>query len=1311
MILNIDAIKDAVLITDVVSEFVKLTKKGANYTACCPFHNERTPSFVVNPVRNNFKCFGCGKSGDAIEFLKEHEAYSYPEALSYIAKKYNIALEESAETDATTEIQKQKESIFSALKWAAQHFSENYLKSEPSQAYVKKRRLTEAVTVFGIGYADSGNDLMRAAQAAGYNIEVLFAAGLVKKNEQGFFYDAFTKRLMFPFYDRTGRIIGFTGRILTNEKDKAKYLNSSETEVFKKSKILYGLYQSKRDIMKENECLLVEGQTDDISLFMAGIQNVVAGSGTALSEDQVKMIRTLTSCLTLVYDDDPAGIKASVSNIKIPLQAGLDVYVVVLPKGEDPDSYVGKVGGPAMKTYIEENRRNIVTFRINLVKQEIATDPLQKAKLVKELTAQISLIPDEQTRDILIHEIAKQLDVKQDDLTKHLKKMLPKPEEKQEKGFYGLDAAEESIKELDLAIILPCPDQVVNRHAEGQENTISIPDGILKRDDIFRLSKITKNIHIDGIEIVVVDENDVELPLAMAGRLLTENGLHVDVLREGEVYDEEGKACIHEEDFLDFYVDSLTRYLMMHPDTKRSKKYVEMVAEFLSRLDNTIVHIKTNEISKKFGLTQTAFTKVMKPYIDKRKNLAVQQQEKVTIDDQHYVFDIAHLPEYVDQDFFQRYGFFAAQNKTGNKIFYVFRTLENTLVKVGNFYLEPLFQVFDHDPMKNKRFVKLFHAELHKEEYIEFKSGDMIELAPFKKFLWGQGGYIFTNGKQFHHEKILESVALQFPKCTELSIFGWQPEGFFAYSNGIIADNAFTSVDELGLVKFKKETYYLPAFSKIYKDERADNDRYEYDRFLVYKPEQRTSWTQWSTLMNSVFQYNHNGMWALLFTMLSAYRSVIFPIDRLFTSLFFIGPTESGKSKVAESIRAPFMHGAPLFNLNSGTDAAFFTTLERFRDIPVILEEYNDYQISDVKFQGLKAAVYDNEGKQKRKDATSKDIDVSKVNCSPVLLGQEGPERDDGALGNRVVLLHVPKKDNWTDEEVNLFKDLKDRERDGLSNIATDIISRRPVVQQNFARYMREYQKIVKQDIQKEGGLYQTRIINTVSLFLAMAKLWSEHVKELPLPFTFDEFYDVAKHQIIRQSEDLSSSNRLSVFFDTISMLYTQGQIISGREFEIRTVTSVSVQKTRTETEDITWDGESKKVLYLIVNDVIQIYQKLHSQESLKLNALRTYLRDHPSYLGQVKSNRFSYEYEAWETDPNNHDFTRRVIKKAERNTSCIALDYAKLEALGIDLEKIKINLEPELSFKPSGKDDRVPEKMLQTNIFDENSLDEDLPF
>ena len=763
-------------------------------------------------------------------------------------------------------------------------------------------------------------------------------------------------------------------------------------------------------------------------------------------------------------------------------------------------------------------------------------------------------------------------------------------------------------------------------------------------------------------------------------------------------------------DFLDLYVNLLTGHLRSHPDTKRSKKYVEIVAEFLSKLDNTIIHIKTGEIAKAFGLTAAAFTKVLKPFTDKRKNLAAQAQENLVIDDYQYVFDVQHLPDYIDQEFYQRYGFFAAQNKTGHKIFYVFRTLENVLVKIGNFFMEPLFHVVDDDSLRNKRVIKLFHSELNKEEYVELKSADMSDLPSFKKTLWNLGPYLLAGAKQYHYDKIQESIALGFPKCREISIFGWQTKGFFAFSNGIVTDGQFTSVDDLGLVKFKSETFYSPAFSRIYRDRTGSDDKYSYDRFLVYKPEQETTWSTWCDLMHKVYQYNGNGMWALLFTVLAAHRSVIFPIQRFFTALFFTGPTESGKSRIAESIRAPWMFGAPLFNLNSGTDAAFFTAMERFCDIPMVFEEYNDYQISDKKFQGLKAAVYDNEGKQKRKDATSRDIETSVVNCAPVLLGQEQPERDDGALQNRVVVKNVPKKIDWTDDEVALFNDLKKREEMGLSNIALEIIRRRDIIQKHFAKYLHEWQKKVKQDIHGEGGTFTVRMVNTVSLFIAMAKLWEDHCKEIPFPFSFEEFYEDAKKQICRQSDEMDSSNRLSVFFDTISMLYAQGKIISGREFDLSIEKGITIQVGRDKTEGVHWNGETKKILWLIINDVIQVYQSIHTTESLKLGTLRNYLRDHPAYIGQVHSHRFEWEVEQWREDPSIPGKVSRFLETASRNTSCIALDYVKIQEMGVDLEKFK-NTATQLNLELNGNSTLEAEVTKSDDEQKVGSLESELPF
>jgi DNA primase len=597
VISNTQEIKDAAQIADIVGDFVMLKKKGVNYTACCPFHHEKTSSFMVNPVKGIFKCFGCGKSGDSIEFLREHEAMSFVEALTYIAGRYGIAISLNGNDAEYSENEKRRDGIFTVLKWALEYFAANLQKNKPALEYLMKRELAAAIDLFNLGYAGIGNDLMRAAHQAGYSDDILLAAGLIKKNDEGHYYDAFHKRIIFPFIDRSGRVIGFTGRLLAEEKGKAKYLHTAETELFKKSKFLYGLFQSKKDIKNADECLLVEGQTDLLSWHLAGIKNVVAGSGTALSEDQVKMIQLLTNCLTIVYDGDIAGVKASISNIKIPLQMGMDVYLVVLPGDEDPDSYVRKYGAASLSNFIDDNRKDIVSFRIDMVKEQLDQDPLQKAHLVKELVTQVSLMPDEETRGYLLSDISRKLDVNREDLVKTVKKHLPAIEQK-ESGFFGLDAAEESIKQKGFAVLLPSPGAVVTRHADGHENTISLPDGPLKKDDIFRLAKLTKNVKVEGL-ILVVDDNDLESPMTEAGRLLTEQGFRVEVLESGSVDETEDdpKPVVYI-DFLDFYVGGLSYRLMRQPDTKRSKKFVEMVAEFLSKLDNTIIHIKPMKLPR-----------------------------------------------------------------------------------------------------------------------------------------------------------------------------------------------------------------------------------------------------------------------------------------------------------------------------------------------------------------------------------------------------------------------------------------------------------------------------------------------------------------------------------------------------------------------------------------------------------------------------------------------------------------------------------------------------------------------------------------
>ena len=358
----------------------------------------------------------------------------------------------------------------------------------------------------------------------------------------------------------------------------------------------------------------------------------------------------------------------------------------------------------------------------------------------------------------------------------------------------------------------------------------------------------------------------------------------------------------------------------------------------------------------------------------------------------------------------------------------------------------------------------------------------------------------------------------------------------------------------------------------------------------------------------------------------------------------------------------------PLFNLNSGSDAAFFTTLERYRDVPIIFEEYNDNMITDTKFQGLKAAVYDGEGKQKRKDAASKELDISKINGAPLILGQEIPEKDDGSLGNRCILCHVPKKNDWNETESLWFRLLKDKEKSGLTHVLLDILKNRDIVSNNYQKIQRAVFKQLKDDFLNNGQLYETRVLNTVSLFLAMCKLLEVHVPSLKLPFTYKEFYELAKAKIIAQSEAINNTNRVSTFFDTIELLLNRPNgIRPNKEYKIERMKTLTIMKNRTETDIKVYDKETK-ILFMRINILHQMYCDIRKNESLKLNNLMNYLKDHPSYIGTVKSTRFAWSEIVEQFD----DVEKRVLKvqkEASSNTSAVAFNYELLQDI-IDLEK-----------------------------------------
>jgi len=416
---TIQRINEEARVEDIVGEFVTLKKRGANLQGLCPFHNEKSPSFSVNPARNIYKCFGCGKAGGPLQFLMDYQQLSYPDALRYVAKKYNIEIEEEHRTDEEKDKETEKhnltESIYIANAAAQKFFTDYMLNNDNGRiglAYFKERGfLMHTIEKFQLGYApETGTAFTKYATDKGFNIDVLKKAGLTSPKE-GSTYDFFRNRVMFPVHNMTGKVVAFGGRIMVKDEKSPKYVNTAESEVYQKSKILYGAYFAKQEIRKQDECLLVEGYTDVISLHQAGMENVVASSGTALTPDQIRLIKRITPNITMLYDGDAAGIKAALRGTDLILEEGMNVRVVILPDAEDPDSYVRKNGADGFTKFIKDNRKDLILFKSALFADEARKDPIKKAELIRDIIGSIGKIPDPIQRSVYVKECAQLFDI------------------------------------------------------------------------------------------------------------------------------------------------------------------------------------------------------------------------------------------------------------------------------------------------------------------------------------------------------------------------------------------------------------------------------------------------------------------------------------------------------------------------------------------------------------------------------------------------------------------------------------------------------------------------------------------------------------------------------------------------------------------------------------------------------------------------------------------------------------------------------------------------------------------------------------
>lgn len=522
---TIDNVFETARVEEVIGDFVQLKRAGSNFKGLSPFSDERSPSFMVSPTKGIWKDFSSGKGGNAVAFLMEHSHFTYPEAIRYLAKKYNIEIEETEQTDEEKAITDVRESMYLVSEFAKDYFHNTLLHSEEGKAiglsYFKERGFTtETIKKFALGYSpETWDAFTKEALGKGYKLEFLESTGLtIPKDDKPF--DRFKGRVMFPIQSMSGRVLGFGGRILGNDKKAAKYLNSPESDIYHKSKVLYGIFQAKQSIAKQNNCFLVEGYTDVIQFNQAGIENVVASSGTALTSDQIRLINRLTKNITVLFDGDAAGLRASIRGIDLILEEGMNVKVCTFPDGEDPDSFAKKTPYEALVNYLDENAKDFIQFKASLLMNDAKNDPIKKADLIRDMVVSISKIPDRIQREIYIQECSRIMDISEQVLVSTLAQLVKKDisdlgkKQKQEQKAFEVVKNEVPIQVEKIDILYGLERKIIEILLLYGNKTEEFEDVLLKTNEAGEIENVIEKKEYKVFQRIFLSLQEDEVELA-----------------------------------------------------------------------------------------------------------------------------------------------------------------------------------------------------------------------------------------------------------------------------------------------------------------------------------------------------------------------------------------------------------------------------------------------------------------------------------------------------------------------------------------------------------------------------------------------------------------------------------------------------------------------------------------------------------------------------------------------------------------------------------------------------------------------------
>ena len=722
----IDRILGTADIVGIIGEHVKLSKRSGQYWGMCPFHNEKTSSFTVSPAKGIYKCFGCGKGGNVISFLQEHEKMSFPEAVRYLGKRYNIEIPEKELTPEELQREKKREAQQVALRAAALLFTRNRFSKEAKEYLIKRGFSPEDSIIerYQIGYAMAHRATSEALKKQGFSDEMLFDISIEGKSERGTYYDYFQDRIVFPYFSITGSIIGFQARYRQPKDNEPKYRNSRETDLFKKGNIIFGLYQARNAIIKEDKVFWTEGQFDVLSWVKSGIENTVGGSGTAMTTNHLKQLIRFTRNITLVFDGDKAGQAATIKSIENLLPEGANVRCIPLPDGEDPDSFARKLSPDKLKQYIKSTEVDFLSYLIDVYKETL-DDPITSEETLTKLLKLLAHVEKAPLREAYLKKLSATFNIEFKTLTEQLKeltRMIPAREEEMQTGFYGVEEAIELIQNTGEPCILTGEFSTFTRYYG--DTPVIYYKGIPGADQVQNLSRSIEFFEYYEPEKLNFDVNHESSSLLLLKEIFkAKSTINIRIPGEDTI------------GFAQYYVNMYSHSLPNSTDTEKAIM-IDRCAETISFASDTVRAIMATSWQKSFGLTANQYKEILKPHLEKRKAKSALITQRIDIDDSILNYDPEALPDYVEQNeeysrVYRRHGFYPLINKDGDPVCYMFRNGQSGHVQVADFYMIPLLHIYDKDSEYNKRVIKINRLYSKQPIYIEVKSKSLASLQSF----------------------------------------------------------------------------------------------------------------------------------------------------------------------------------------------------------------------------------------------------------------------------------------------------------------------------------------------------------------------------------------------------------------------------------------------------------------------------------------------------------------------------------------------------------------------------------------------------